>query len=153
MLLRAQSVGIGICRKRDVDHCAEPGSASAHKLTFRALNDLAIFVGRISCIYRIQSYTLRCGACSKRTGKPCQGAAMPNGRCKLHGGKSHGIAFLETPSKNSCRINAAVSSIPVRSAHGNSLVVIAICALYERFTRLRRTLFGLVRFPATSVPL
>src|SRR5262249_47242075 len=32
----------------------------------------------------------RCGARSKRTGKPCQGAAMPNGRCKLHGGKSTG---------------------------------------------------------------
>src|SRR5437016_14361531 len=30
----------------------------------------------------------RCGARSKRTGKPCRGAAMPNGRCKLHGGKS-----------------------------------------------------------------
>src|SRR5262245_17733436 len=25
----------------------------------------------------------RCGARSKRTGKPCRGAAMPNGRCKL----------------------------------------------------------------------
>src|SRR5262249_29597080 len=32
----------------------------------------------------------RCGAGSKRTGKPCRGAAMPNGRCKLHGGKSTG---------------------------------------------------------------
>jgi hypothetical protein len=32
----------------------------------------------------------RCGARSKRTGKPCQGAAMPNGRCKFHGGKSTG---------------------------------------------------------------
>ena len=32
----------------------------------------------------------RCGARSKRTGKPCRGAAMPNGRCKLHGGKSKG---------------------------------------------------------------
>src|SRR5262249_13067563 len=32
----------------------------------------------------------RCGARSKRTGKPCQGAAMPNGRCKLHDGKSTG---------------------------------------------------------------
>src|SRR5438874_9190803 len=32
----------------------------------------------------------RCGARSKRTGKPCLGAAMPNGRCKLHGGKSTG---------------------------------------------------------------
>jgi hypothetical protein len=27
---------------------------------------------------------------SKRTGKPCRGAAMPNGRCKVHGGKSTG---------------------------------------------------------------
>jgi hypothetical protein len=32
----------------------------------------------------------RCGARSKRTGKPCRGAAMLNGRCKLHGGKSTG---------------------------------------------------------------
>jgi hypothetical protein len=32
----------------------------------------------------------RCGARSKRTGKPCRGAAMPNGRCRLHGGKSTG---------------------------------------------------------------
>ena len=32
----------------------------------------------------------RCGARSTRTGKPCRAAAMPNGRCKLHGGKSTG---------------------------------------------------------------
>src|SRR5438034_2998592 len=32
----------------------------------------------------------RCGVRSKRTGKPCRGAAMPNWRCKLHGGKSTG---------------------------------------------------------------
>jgi hypothetical protein len=32
----------------------------------------------------------RCGARSKRTGKPCRTAAMPNGRCKVHGGKSTG---------------------------------------------------------------
>src|SRR5436190_10208805 len=32
----------------------------------------------------------RCGARSKRTGKTCQGAAMPNGRCKFRGGKSTG---------------------------------------------------------------
>src|SRR5437868_12153219 len=37
----------------------------------------------------------RCGARSKRTGKPCRGAAMPNGRCKLHGGKSTGPRTLE----------------------------------------------------------
>jgi hypothetical protein len=29
-----------------------------------------------------QNAAPRCGARSKRTGKPCRGAAMPNGRCK-----------------------------------------------------------------------
>jgi len=29
-----------------------------------------------------------CGARSKRTGNPCQQPAMPNGRCRLHGGKT-----------------------------------------------------------------
>jgi hypothetical protein len=37
----------------------------------------------------------RCGARSKRTGKPCQAAAMRNGRCKLHGGKSTGPRTME----------------------------------------------------------
>jgi hypothetical protein len=37
----------------------------------------------------------RCGARSKRTGKPCRAAAMPNGRCRLHGGKSTGPRTLE----------------------------------------------------------
>jgi hypothetical protein len=32
----------------------------------------------------------RCGARSQRTGKPCRAAAMLNGRCKVHGGKSTG---------------------------------------------------------------
>jgi hypothetical protein len=32
----------------------------------------------------------RCGARSKRTGRPCRAAAMPNGRCRVHGGKSTG---------------------------------------------------------------
>src|SRR5262245_52541649 len=32
----------------------------------------------------------RCGARSKRTGKPCQGPAMANRRCRMHGGKSTG---------------------------------------------------------------
>jgi len=32
----------------------------------------------------------RCGARSKRTGEPCRSAAMKNGRCRMHGGKSSG---------------------------------------------------------------
>jgi hypothetical protein len=34
----------------------------------------------------------RCGARSKLTDKPCQAAAMSNGRCGLHAGKSTGRA-------------------------------------------------------------
>jgi len=30
----------------------------------------------------------RCGYVSRSTGKPCQNYAMPNGRCRLHGGKA-----------------------------------------------------------------
>ena len=32
----------------------------------------------------------RCGAKSKRSGLPCKNPAMPNGRCRIHGGKSPG---------------------------------------------------------------
>lgn len=32
----------------------------------------------------------RCGARRKSDGQPCQAWAMPNGRCRLHGGKSTG---------------------------------------------------------------
>jgi hypothetical protein len=31
----------------------------------------------------------RCGA-RTRSGSPCQSGAMPNGRCRMHGGKSPG---------------------------------------------------------------
>lgn len=32
----------------------------------------------------------RCGAHSRRTGKPCMAPAMKNGRCRMHGGKATG---------------------------------------------------------------
>ncbi|WP_276577467.1 HGGxSTG domain-containing protein [Bradyrhizobium sp. 138] len=32
---------------------------------------------------------MRCGA-KTRSGKPCQSLAMPNGRCRMHGGPSPG---------------------------------------------------------------
>src|SRR5262249_13634861 len=37
----------------------------------------------------------RCGARSKRTGKPCRGAAMPNGRCKCCGRGSGLVGTLD----------------------------------------------------------
>jgi glucans biosynthesis protein len=32
----------------------------------------------------------RCGARRRRDGQPCKGPAMPNGRCRFHGGRSPG---------------------------------------------------------------
>jgi hypothetical protein len=37
----------------------------------------------------------RCGAHSRRTGKPCGNPAMKNGRCRMHGGKSPGAPMGE----------------------------------------------------------
>src|SRR2546421_1280487 len=56
-----------------------------------------------------------CGARSKRTGKPCQGAAMPNGRCKFHGGKSTGPRTpegLERSRRANWRRQHAIISAP-----------------------------------------
>ena len=46
-------------------------------------------VGALEALARANAAP-RCGARSKRTGLPCRAAAMPNGRCKVHGGKSTG---------------------------------------------------------------
>jgi hypothetical protein len=32
----------------------------------------------------------RCGAHARTTGKACKSPAMPNGRCRMHGGRSTG---------------------------------------------------------------
>ena len=34
----------------------------------------------------------RCGAHSRRSGKPCQNGQMKNGRCRFHGGKATGAS-------------------------------------------------------------
>jgi hypothetical protein len=64
----------------------------------------------------------RCGARSKRTGKPCRGAAMPNGRCKLHGGKSTGARYSTSrrpPPRNGGRIHRlAITQRKLLDAYG-----------------------------------
>ena len=37
----------------------------------------------------------RCGAYARSTGAPCRAKALPNGRCKLHGGLSTGPKTIE----------------------------------------------------------
>jgi hypothetical protein len=33
--------------------------------------------------------------CRTRGGEPCRNAAMPSGRCRMHGGKSLWLSFVE----------------------------------------------------------
>ena len=46
----------------------------------------------------------RCGATCKRTGQPCRGPAMVNGRCRMHGGTSTGPRTPEGLER--CRVAA-----------------------------------------------
>ena len=65
----------------------------------------------------------RCGATCKRTGQSCRGAAMPNGRCRMHGGASTGATTMEgrarcraTPRKHGSRDAAARARAAQRGA-------------------------------------
>lgn len=79
----------------------------------------------------------RCGARCKRTGQPCQGAAMPNGRCRMHGGASTGARTPEgkarckaAPRKHGGRDGAArVRASQRGEAHR---LVVAILNLLRR---------------------
>ncbi len=55
-------------------------------------------------------YAPRCGAHARTTGKPCRKAAMANGRCRNHGGKS--LSGKGSPSfKHGCRTKQVIQSI------------------------------------------
>jgi hypothetical protein len=45
----------------------------------------------------------RCGAHSRRTGQPCRGGAMANGRCRMHGGTNPGAPLDNTHGVSSGR--------------------------------------------------
>jgi hypothetical protein len=64
----------------------------------------------------------RCGARSKRTGCPCRAPAMPNGRCRMHGGLSTGprtqagrAAIGAARLKHGRRSNAAIAAGRLRA--------------------------------------
>src|SRR5215472_8000860 len=81
----------------------------------------------------------RCGARSKRTGKPCRGAAMPNGRCKFHGGKSTGPRTPEGLERSSGQIGntGTFRGKPRRNgrACGRQYLCSAICATRSKGPR------------------
>jgi hypothetical protein len=59
----------------------------------------------------------RCGARSKRMGKPCRGAAMPNGRCKVHGGKSTRPRTPEGPERSRQYLRSATCATQSKRSH------------------------------------
>lgn len=59
-----------------------------------ALEPLARDAQRLAALDRANAAP-RCGAHGRRAGAPCRGAAMANGRCRMHGGKSTGPRTAE----------------------------------------------------------
>lgn len=55
----------------------------------------------------------KCGAFSRTTGKPCTQWGMPNGRCRMHGGRSTGP---KSPSKGNWKHGARSQEEKARKA-------------------------------------
>ena len=68
----------------------------------------------------------RCGAYARRTGLPCRQAAMPNGRCRMHGGAStgpktpEGIARCTAAPMKHGRRNAAARALAAQRGQARS---------------------------------
>lgn len=83
----------------------------------------------------------RCGATCKRTGQPCRGAAMPNGRCRMHGGASTGTRTPEgkarcqaAPRKHGGR-DAAARARASQRGEASRLAVAILALLREAGSR------------------
>jgi hypothetical protein len=70
----------------------------------------------------------RCGAHARRTGLPCQQAAMANGRCRMHGGAStgprtaEGIARCAAAQTKHGRRNAAARAAATKRGKARSAI-------------------------------
>ncbi len=58
----------------------------------------------------------QCGAHARTTGNPCKAKALPNGRCKLHGGMSTGPKTLEGRQAISVATKARMSDFQLQKA-------------------------------------
>ena len=94
----------------------------------------------------------RCGARSKRTGKPCQAAAMPNGRCKVHGGKSTGP---RTPDRFARDLTVQLTGHDFLKSLGISLIPATAPDFFTEETPtavlVRQVLGAIAQFEKTSL--
>ena len=58
----------------------------------------------------------QCGAHARTTGAPCKAKALPNGRCKLHGGMSTGVKTAEGRQAISVATKARMASGQLQKA-------------------------------------
>lgn len=75
----------------------------------------------------------KCGAHSRRTGEPCKGRAMANGKCRMHGGKSTGqpikhgrYSRLTLPTRLAARVEAALGDPDLLSMRSHFAVLEAL---------------------------
>ena len=59
----------------------------------------------------------QCGAHARTTGAPCRAKALPNGRCKLHGGMSTGPKTLEAKQAIGAATKARMAAGQLAKAH------------------------------------
>ena len=59
----------------------------------------------------------QCGAHARSTGLPCRAKALPNGRCKLHGGMSTGPKTLEAKQAIGAATKARMAAGQLAKAH------------------------------------
>jgi len=80
-----------------------------------------------------------CGAANKRTGKPCQNKPMPNGRCRMHGGKTpikHGLYSKAAPVYLKERIDRFLDD--PRLGDMNQQLALTVSLIDELLERLKK---------------
>jgi hypothetical protein len=85
----------------------------------------------------LQTRTNTCGAKSKRSGVKCRNAAMPNGKCRMHGGKS--LAGAASPSFKDGRTSKYQYLPPVLTARVEELTGDALENL-EQSIKIQRSI-------------
>jgi hypothetical protein len=112
-------------------------ATSCHDSTQRRYRENPKYKGRFLTL---------CSARAKRTGRPCGQLAMPNGKCRLHGGRSSGpgnVLFPEAGDKSGerkLRNKLAVVAKRARAKEAESAEQQQQATVFETDPALRREL-------------